>query len=76
MMTSLNKIGKELKLINYSYQNAIQIRNSVIVNWLGQYNLRKVQYLAGHKYISSTERYKQDDLESLHEMINSFHPIQ
>lgn len=72
----LNKIGKELKLINYSYQNAIQIRNSVIVNWLGQYNLRKVQYLAGHKYISSTERYKQDDLESLHEMINSFHPIQ
>jgi site-specific recombinase XerD len=72
----LNKIGKELKLINYSYQNTIQIRNSVIVNWLGQYNLRKVQYLAGHKYISSTERYKQDDLESLHEMINSFHPIQ
>jgi site-specific recombinase XerD len=71
----IRNINKELKQYNREYQNAIQIRNSAIVNWLKQYNLRKVQYLAGHKYISSTERYKQDDLESLHEMINSFHPI-
>jgi site-specific recombinase XerD len=72
----MSRINKELKLINYSYQNAIQIRNSVIVNWLKTYHLRKTQYLAGHRYISSTERYKQDNLESLHEMINTFHPIQ
>lgn len=72
----MSRINKELKLINYNYQNAIQIRNSVIVNWLKTYNLRKAQYLAGHRYISSTERYKQDNLESLHEMINNFHPIQ
>jgi site-specific recombinase XerD len=72
----IRNINKELKEYNREYQNAIQIRNSVIVNWLKHYNLRKTQYLAGHKYISSTERYKQDDLESLHEMINSFHPIQ
>ena len=71
----LKKISDELKLINYNYQNAIQIRNSVIVNWLKTHNLRKTQYLAGHKYISSTERYQQDNLEELHEMINSFHPI-
>jgi site-specific recombinase XerD len=71
----LKNISKELKQYNRDYQSAIQIRNSVIVNWLSQCNLRKVQYLAGHKYISSTERYKQDNLESLHEMINSFHPI-
>ncbi|MGB3342779.1 MAG: hypothetical protein WBA61_02595 [Aequorivita sp.] len=48
---------------------------SVITIWLGQYNLRKVQYLAGHRYISSTERYLQNDLENLHEMVNNFHPI-
>ena len=47
----------------------------MIVNWLKIHNLRKTQVLAGHRYISSTERYKQDNLESLHEMINSFHPI-
>ena len=50
-------------------------RASVITNWLGHYNLRKVQYLAGHRYISSTERYLQDDLENLHEIVNNFHPI-
>jgi site-specific recombinase XerD len=72
----LKNISKELKQYNREYQNAIQIRNSIIVNWLKNYNLRKTQYLAGHKYISSTERYKQDNLESLHEMVNSFHPIQ
>jgi integrase/recombinase XerD len=71
----LKKISEELKLINYNYQNAIQIRSSVIVNWLKTNNLRKTQYLAGHRYISSTERYQQDNLESLHEMINSFHPM-
>ncbi|QYS85986.1 hypothetical protein JJC03_13225 [Flavobacterium oreochromis] len=71
----LKKLSDELKLINYNYQNAIQIRNSVIVNWLKQNNLRKTQYLAGDRYISSTERYQQDNLEELHEMINTFHPI-
>ncbi|QYS85985.1 tyrosine-type recombinase/integrase [Flavobacterium oreochromis] len=70
----LKKLSDELKLINYNYQNAIQIRNSVIVNWLKSNNLRKTQYLAGHRYISSTERYQQDNLEELHEMINTFHP--
>lgn len=71
----LKKLNDELKLINYNYQNAIQIRNSVIVNYLKTNNLRKAQYFAGHRYISSTERYQQDNLEELHEMINSFHPI-
>ncbi|MBF6656678.1 hypothetical protein C6N29_07665 [Flavobacterium columnare] len=71
----LKKLSEELKRINYNYQNAIQIRNSVIVNYLKTNNLRKTQYFAGHRYISSTERYQQDNLEELHEMVNSFHPI-
>ena len=52
-----------------------QIRASVITHWLSQYNIREVQYMAGHRYISSTERYQQDDLENLHELIESLHPI-
>lgn len=72
----LKQISRELKQINYNYQNTQQIRNSVIVNWLKQHNLRKTQYLAGHRYISSTERYRQDNLEELHEMVNTYHPIQ
>lgn len=68
-------IFKKLKKYNQKVKNIKQIRASVITNWLGQYNLRQVQYLAGHRYISSTERYLQDDLENLHEIVNNSHPI-
>lgn len=72
---TIGKIAKELKEINNDFTDVKQIRTSVIIHWLKQNGLRKTQYLAGHKYISSTERYKQDDLESLHETINTFHPF-
>jgi len=70
-----HQITKKLKKINHKVTNPKQLRASVITNWLGQYNLRQTQYFAGHRYISSTERYLQDDLENLHEIVNNFHPI-
>src|SRR5690606_26118239 len=70
-----NIIQKQLKKINHKVTTINHLRASVIVNWLGQYNIRKVQYLAGHKYISSTEKYRQNNLENLHEAVNEFHPI-
>ena len=69
-------ILKKLKRVNHQVENIHQIRASVITNWLKRYNLRQVQVMAGHRYISSTEKYLQDDLESLHEIVNNFHPIQ
>ena len=69
------KINKSLREINNKYININQIRTSVIINWLSQYNLRKTQYFTGHRFISSTEKYQQDDLESLHETINLYHPL-
>ena len=69
------KINKSLREINNKYINVNQIRTSVIINWLSQYNLRKTQYFAGHRFISSTEKYQQDDMESLHETINLYHPL-
>ena len=52
-----------------------RLRASVIVKWLKMYNLRKVQYLAGHRYISATESYKQNEMEGLTEEVNKFHPL-
>ncbi|WP_430909725.1 tyrosine-type recombinase/integrase [Maribacter sp. 2-571] len=68
-------ILKRLKKINRKVTNVNHLRASVIVNWLGRYNIRKVQYLAGHKYISSTESYRQDNLENLQEAVNQYHPL-
>ncbi len=70
-----SQVVKKLKRHNQKVVNIKQLRASVITIWLGQYNLRKVQYMVGHRYISSTERYLQDDLENLHEIVNNFHPI-
>lgn len=69
------QLYKKLKRINHKVINPKQIRASVITYWLSQYNIREVQYMAGHRYISSTERYVQDDLENLQEVIENLHPI-
>ncbi len=61
--------------INPSVLNAKQIRASVITKWLKTYNLREVQYLAGHRYISSTESFLQNDMEGLKEEVQQFHPL-
>jgi integrase/recombinase XerD len=38
-------------------------------------NLRKVQAFAGHRKASTTEKYRQSQLEELRKVINRFHPL-
>ncbi|MFW5852262.1 MAG: tyrosine-type recombinase/integrase [Bacteroidota bacterium] len=52
-----------------------QIRISVITSWLQRFNLREVQYMAGHKYVSSTERYLLTSLDDLKSDLNEYHPL-
>jgi site-specific recombinase XerD len=73
--TILNSLIKKLKRINYKVENLQQLRASVITDWLTKHNIREVQEMCGHKYIGSTERYQQDNLENLQEAISKFHPI-
>lgn len=56
--------------------NAQTIRQSVIAHLLKQGNdLSVVQVFAGHKYPSSTERYRQNEIETLKAAIERYHPI-
>jgi len=71
---TIAKFTKTIKKQNLRIQDLQQIRASVIVKWLNNYNLRQAQYMAGHRFVSSTEKYKQSDLEDLKEDINKFHP--
>lgn len=70
-----SKLMKALRATYPELQNAKQIRTSVIVKWLKMYNLREVQVMAGHRYISTTEGYMQNDIEGLKEEIHMFHPL-
>jgi integrase/recombinase XerD len=57
--------------------NAKTIRQSVITNLLKLNNdLRIVQSFAGHKYTSTTERYRQNNVELLQAAVNKYHPLQ
>ena len=43
--------------------------------WLKNNNLRQVQYMAGHKYVSSTERYQLNNLDKLQSKLEKYHPL-
>lgn len=62
-------------MINPQVKNVKQTRASVIVKGLKLYNLREVQYLAGNRYISSTEGYLQNDMKGLKKEVNKYHPL-
>jgi site-specific recombinase XerD len=66
---------KEIHSIDRQFLNFRQVRTSVISNWLKEYGLRKTQYMAGHKQISSTERYIANNIDGLIDDISKLHPF-
>lgn len=69
-------IFNEVKGINPIIRNASHIRSSVILHWLKMYSKRQVQYMIGHKWISSTEHYQVQELDGLTDLLNKHHPFQ
>ena len=72
---AMSYLMKKLKEQNSNVSSAKQIRTSVITHWLKNYNLREVQFMAGHRYVSSTEAYLINDLDDLQEDVNKYHPF-
>ncbi len=75
LTNSFSRLALQLKMLDKNFQNFKQIRTSVITHWIKTYGLRKAQYLAGHRYISSTENYLPNDLESLTDDIAKYNPF-
>lgn len=69
------RLSQEIRAYNKKFINFQQVRASVITHWLKQYNLRQVQYMAGHRYVSSTESYLVNNVEELQKEIELYHPI-
>ena len=72
---SLLHMFRGIRKTNPEILHPKQIRASVITNWLKNYNLREVQYFAGHKHVYSTERYQLNQLDNLQRKIEKFHPL-
>jgi len=71
----MSKLMQKIRKKNPRITSSKQIRASVITGWLKNYNLREAQYLAGHKFVSSTEAYLINDFEDLQEDIGKYHPF-
>jgi site-specific recombinase XerD len=66
---------QQLRKINPGIKNLDQVRASVITGWLRIFDIRKVQYLAGHRYVSSTESYKINVIDELQDDVTKYHPF-
>ncbi|HWK05696.1 MAG TPA: site-specific integrase [Puia sp.] len=71
----LTGLTQELQGINPVIRNALHIRASVILHWLTLHNKREVQYMAGHRYISSTEKYAAQEMGNLTDQLAKHHPF-
>lgn len=76
LMNTFRDLTKQVKQIEPSFTNFKQTRASVITHWLKTEGLRKTQYLAGHRNISSTEEYQPNNIEELSKDIKTLHPYQ
>ncbi|MCU0434630.1 MAG: site-specific integrase [Bacteroidia bacterium] len=70
----LHTIAQQLKTIEPRFISYKQLRASVITHWLKTHPIRQVQYMAGHRYISSTEAYQANNLDALKEDLQRYHP--
>lgn len=74
MSNTYASIMQKIREINPKIKTAKQIRASVIRHWLKHYPIRQVQYMIGHRYVSSTERYSTKKLDSLQEQLEKLMP--
>ena len=75
MQNSIYHLFKSVKKLNPKISSGKIIRSTVIAEWLKTKDVRIVQYMAGHRWVSSTERYNVANLEGLRESLKKYHPL-
>ena len=71
----MHKLYRQLRKIHPDFKSVSQIRQSIITQWLTSEDVRLVQEKAGHRYVSSTERYEQINPEDLQARVEKHHPL-
>ena len=70
------EVGHLMRRLNHEQvKQASQIRASTIAEWTKKHDVRIVQYMSGHKYVSTTEKYQATHLEDLQEQLRKHHPL-
>jgi integrase/recombinase XerD len=69
LLVSLRRTFPQLKDLKH-------IRGSVITHWQDEDGLMEAMVKAGHRYVSSTERYRTTRYEELQDQLKSLHPLE
>lgn len=72
---SLYHMFRSIKKSHPKISSGKVIRTTVIAHWLKQEDIRIVQHKAGHRWVSSTERYNVYNLQELKEALEKYHPL-
>jgi site-specific recombinase XerD len=72
----LARILSLVKKLHPDITSSRQLRASVIMGWLKTNNIRQTQFMAGHKNIQSTEKYRRQDTTGLARQLELFHPLE
>jgi len=75
MQDIVSRLVERIKKQYPEVEGSRHIRSSVIMNWLRTDHIRQVQYMAGHRRVSSTERYRNEDLHDLAGQLKKYHPM-
>ena len=75
-LNHFERLSADLKKVFPPFVDFTHLRSSCIVHWIKTYGLRKAQYMAGHRNISTTEHYLASDTESLQNSLDHFHPLE
>ena len=75
LQNTIDYLFRQVKSYTPKLKSLHQIKASVLSCWLKQFNLREVQYKAGHRYVISTERYQQNNIDDLKNEVRNFHPL-
>ena len=72
---SLYHMFRAIKKVHPKITSGKIIRSTIIAEWLKTKDIRIVQYMAGHRWVSSTERYNVFNLQELKDSLKKHHPL-
>jgi len=73
--SSLYHLFRKIRKTDPQITSTKVIRSSVISHWLTEKNIRIVQYMSGHIYVSSTQRYRDYNIDELSKELKQYHPL-
>jgi len=75
LKSSLLHLFRGVRKLDPMITSAKVVRRVVITHWLEGKDVREVQYMAGHRYVSSTERYQSYRIQEFLELLKKYHPL-